>query len=66
MANHRFAPPKAKEPGTGLRAPVGRRKFLGYLVAAPPLVVAAEFTRQTVFAGPSASAPPIPPLPQTP
>ncbi|MFC5951785.1 molybdopterin cofactor-binding domain-containing protein [Pseudonocardia lutea] len=67
MANHRFAPPtKAKEPGTGLRAPVGRRKFLGYLVAAPTLVVAAEFTRQTVFDGPSASAAPIPSVPQTP
>ncbi|GAA1867956.1 molybdopterin-dependent oxidoreductase [Pseudonocardia ailaonensis] len=49
------------------KAPVGRRKFLGYLIAAPTLVVAAELTRQEVFGGPSASAAtPIPSAPQPP
>ncbi|WP_433504439.1 molybdopterin cofactor-binding domain-containing protein [Pseudonocardia halophobica] len=70
MANHRFAPPPTRTPkelGTGRRAPVGRRKFLGYLIAAPTLVVAAEFTRQQVFDGPSTAwAAATPSGPQTP
>lgn len=48
-----------------LRRDVGRRRFLGYLIAAPTLVVAAELTQQSVFA-PSASALPLPSPPQTP
>jgi isoquinoline 1-oxidoreductase subunit beta len=63
MAQHRVAPPPKRE---GLRAPVGRRKFLGYLIAAPTLVVAAELTRQEIFGGPSATAAPIPSVPQPP
>jgi isoquinoline 1-oxidoreductase beta subunit len=63
MAQHRFASPS---PGSGLLATrSSRRRFLGYLVAAPTLVVAAEFTRQSVFADP-ASAAAIPSAPQTP
>ena len=49
------------------RKDVSRRKFLGYLVAAPTLVVAAEVGRQTVFDGfgtPNASAAAIPSPPQ--
>ncbi|TQM03017.1 molybdopterin cofactor-binding domain-containing protein [Pseudonocardia kunmingensis] len=57
QAQHRFASPA--RPGTS------RRRFLGYLVAAPTLVVAAELTRQSVFAEP-ASAAAIPSAPQTP
>lgn len=49
-----------------LRRDVGRRRFLGYLVAAPTLVVAAELTRQSVFGGPIASAIGLPGPPQTP
>ena len=63
MAQHRVAPAPPRE---GLRAPVGRRRFLGYLIAAPTLVVAAELTRQEVFGGPSATAAPILSAPQPP
>jgi isoquinoline 1-oxidoreductase beta subunit len=62
MAQHRFAsPPRA---GSGATA-TSRRRFLGYLVAAPTLVVAAELTRQSVFGGTQAAAA-IPSAPQTP
>jgi isoquinoline 1-oxidoreductase beta subunit len=62
MAQHRFAsPPRA---GSGGPA-TSRRRFLGYLVAAPTLVVAAELTRQSVFGGTPAAAA-IPSAPQTP
>ncbi|SHL32392.1 isoquinoline 1-oxidoreductase, beta subunit [Pseudonocardia thermophila] len=49
-----------------LRRDTGRRKFLGYLVAAPTLVVAAELTRQSVFGAPTANALGLPSPPQTP
>lgn len=43
-----------------------RRRFLGYLIAAPTLVVAAELTRESIWGGPQASAAAIPGAPQTP
>ncbi|TWF80856.1 isoquinoline 1-oxidoreductase beta subunit [Pseudonocardia hierapolitana] len=62
MAQHRFAsPPRAGSGG----AATSRRRFLGYLVAAPTLVVAAELTRQSVFGGTPAAAA-VPSAPQTP
>jgi isoquinoline 1-oxidoreductase beta subunit len=62
MAQHRFAsPPRAGSGG----AATSRRRFLGYLLAAPTLVVAAELTRQSVFGGTPAAAA-IPSAPQTP
>jgi isoquinoline 1-oxidoreductase beta subunit len=62
MAQHRFASP----PRAGAGGPAtSRRRFLGYLVAAPTLVVAAELTRQSVFGGTPAAAA-IPSAPQTP
>ena len=57
---------------SGKRSDVSRRRFLGYLIAAPTLVVAAEVGRQTVFDGAgsssawAASSTPIPSPPQTP
>jgi isoquinoline 1-oxidoreductase subunit beta len=66
MAHHRLAPSPAKEPRTGLHAPLGRRRFLGYLIAAPTLMVAAELTRQEVFGTSTAWADPLPSPPQTP
>jgi isoquinoline 1-oxidoreductase beta subunit len=66
MAHPRLAPPTPSAAGRGVRAPLGRRKFLGYLVAAPTLVVAAELTRQQAFGAPTASAAPIPSTPQPP
>ncbi|MDN5747047.1 MAG: molybdopterin-dependent oxidoreductase [Pseudonocardia sp.] len=54
--------------GTGLSS-VNRRRFLGYLVAAPTLVVAAEMGRQAIWDAPeayAASSRPIPSPPQTP
>ena len=59
MAQHRFASPPRETTGTS------RRRFLGYLVAAPTLVVAAELTRQSVF-GEAQAAAAIPSPPQTP
>ncbi len=65
MAQHRVAP--APRAGSGMLAKdTSRRRFLGYLVAAPTLVVAAEFTRQSVFGGAQAAAESIPSAPQTP
>ncbi|MBW0101737.1 molybdopterin cofactor-binding domain-containing protein [Pseudonocardia sp. KRD291] len=59
--------PAHRAPATALRprppegeGGVSRRRFLGYLIAAPTLVVAAEMGRQTVFGAPEASAAPIP------
>ncbi|MBP2364477.1 molybdopterin cofactor-binding domain-containing protein [Pseudonocardia parietis] len=64
MPAHRApAPERPEEAG---RSHVSRRRFLGYLVAAPTLVVAAEMGRQAVFdSAPQASAAaiPSPPLP---
>ncbi|MEV1292904.1 molybdopterin cofactor-binding domain-containing protein [Pseudonocardia sp. NPDC049635] len=54
------APTRARTP----RSDVSRRRFLGYLVAAPTLVVAAELGRQQLFAPPGASAAAIPSPPQ--
>ncbi|MBN9102219.1 MAG: xanthine dehydrogenase family protein molybdopterin-binding subunit [Pseudonocardia sp.] len=56
--------------GTG-RSPVNRRRFLGYLIAAPTLVVAAEMARETVWPESSpwasvANAAALPSPPQTP
>src|SRR5918992_750723 len=59
MAQHRFASPPRDTTGTS------RRRFLGYLIAAPTLVVAAELTRQSVF-GEAQAAAAIPSPPQTP
>jgi isoquinoline 1-oxidoreductase beta subunit len=59
MAQHRFASTPRETTSTS------RRRFLGYLVAAPTLVVAAELTRQSVF-GEAQAAAAIPSPPQTP
>ncbi|MCW0214859.1 MAG: molybdopterin-dependent oxidoreductase [Pseudonocardia sp.] len=48
------------------RTDVSRRKFLGFLVAAPTLVVAAELGRQSIWGSPEAYAAPIPSAPQPP
>ncbi len=63
MAHHRLASPPKE---TGLHRSVGRRKFLGYLIAAPTLVVAAELGREQIFGAPEASAAALPSAPQTP
>jgi hypothetical protein len=75
MAHHRFAPPRRAAP----RALVSRRSFLGFVIAAPTLVVAAEMT--TGFLGlprpeyfpinhrdpfPFEPKPVVPPIPQSP
>ncbi|MEV1292902.1 molybdopterin cofactor-binding domain-containing protein [Pseudonocardia sp. NPDC049635] len=61
------APAPERPASDGARSSVSRRRFLGYLVAAPTLVVAAEMGRQTLFGGgvpqASATAIPSPPLP---
>ena len=52
--------------GSGLGS-VNRRRFLGYLVAAPTLVVVADVGREAVWGGaPQASAAALPSPPQTP
>ena len=57
---------ESRDSGTG-RMSLNRRKFLGYLVAAPTLVVVADIGREAVFGGaPQASAAAIPSPPQTP
>ena len=60
-------PDPRRDSGTG-RSPVNRRRFLGYIVAAPTLVVAAEMGRQAVWGAPEANASTtaIPSPPQTP
>ncbi|BBF99182.1 MULTISPECIES: molybdopterin cofactor-binding domain-containing protein [Pseudonocardia] len=66
MPAHR-APAPERPASDGARSNVSRRRFLGFLVAAPTLVVAAELGRQTVFGGSvpqaNAAAIPSPPLP---
>jgi isoquinoline 1-oxidoreductase beta subunit len=57
--------PAPDEKVGSLRTP-SRRRFLGYLIAAPTLVVAAELTRESIWGGPQASAASIPGAPQTP
>jgi isoquinoline 1-oxidoreductase subunit beta len=61
MATHRFAP---AEPDTTPTAGFSRRAFLGFVIAAPTLVVAADLTG--VFGTSSAAAAPLPTPPQTP
>ncbi|MDN5914630.1 MAG: molybdopterin-dependent oxidoreductase [Pseudonocardia sp.] len=60
MPAHRA--PTAERPA---RSSVSRRRFLGYVIAAPTLVVAAEMGRQAAFGAPEAAAAavPSPPLP---
>lgn len=60
MATHRFA---TAEPDADRRR-VSRRRFLGFVIAAPTLVVAADLT--DVFGTSSASAAPLPTPPQVP
>jgi isoquinoline 1-oxidoreductase beta subunit len=63
MAHHRFAsPPPAAAP----RAMVSRRSFLGFVIAAPTLVVAAEMTTGFLGLAPTAAADPLVSVPQTP
>ncbi|MBN9792300.1 xanthine dehydrogenase family protein molybdopterin-binding subunit [Pseudonocardia sp. TMWB2A] len=65
MPAHSATAPERPASGDG-RKNVSRRRFLGYLVAAPTLVVAAEIGRQTWFPGvpqANAAAVPSPPLP---
>ncbi|MBW0117054.1 molybdopterin cofactor-binding domain-containing protein [Pseudonocardia abyssalis] len=56
---------ESRDSGTGFMT-VGRRKFLGYLVAAPTLVVVADVGRQAAWGGAQASAAALPSPPQTP
>ncbi|GAA3250149.1 molybdopterin-dependent oxidoreductase [Pseudonocardia petroleophila] len=56
---------ESRDSGTGFMT-VGRRKFLGYLVAAPTLVVVADIGRQAAWGGAQASAAALPSPPQTP
>jgi isoquinoline 1-oxidoreductase beta subunit len=68
MPAHR-APTTRRSPdekaGLG-RHVASRRRFLGYLIAAPTLVVAAELTRESLWGPSEASAASIPSGPQTP
>ena len=68
MPAHR-APTTQRSPdekaGLG-RHVASRRRFLGYLIAAPTLVVAAELTRESLWGPSEASAASIPSGPQTP
>ncbi|MHA6779448.1 molybdopterin cofactor-binding domain-containing protein [Pseudonocardia saturnea] len=62
MAHHRFASPPPAAP----RALVSRRSFLGFVIAAPTLVVAAEMTTGFLGLAPTAAADPLVSAPQTP
>ncbi|MFB9383966.1 molybdopterin cofactor-binding domain-containing protein, partial [Pseudonocardia petroleophila] len=62
MAHHRFASPQPAAP----RAQVSRRSFLGFVIAAPTLVVAAEMTTGFLGLAPTAAADPLVSVPQTP
>jgi isoquinoline 1-oxidoreductase beta subunit len=62
MAHHRFASPEPAAP----RAMVSRRSFLGFVIAAPTLVVAAEMTTGFLGLAPTAAADPLVSVPQTP
>ncbi|GAA3239393.1 molybdopterin-dependent oxidoreductase [Pseudonocardia petroleophila] len=63
MAHHRTAAtPRPARP----RVDVSRRKFLGFVIAAPTLVVAAEMGRQSLGLGPTAVASPLVSPPQVP
>ncbi|RZT83534.1 isoquinoline 1-oxidoreductase beta subunit [Pseudonocardia sediminis] len=61
MPAHRAATTTPRPDRTG----VSRRRFLGYVIAAPTLVVAAEMGREAIMGAPEASAAavPSPPLP---
>ncbi len=75
MPAHRAAtttpPDPRNDSGIG-RSPVNRRRFLGYLIAAPVVVAVAEIGRQSVWPESApwgaavANAAPLPSLPQTP
>jgi len=61
-------PDQRSDSGTG-RSSLNRRKFLGYLVAAPTLVVVADMGQKAIWGAPeayAASSTPIPSPPQTP
>ena len=63
MAHHRTAAaPRPVLPGID----VNRRKFLGFVIAAPTLVVAAEMTTGVMGLAPTAAADPLVSAPQTP
>ena len=62
MAHHRFASPQP----AASRAMVSRRSFLGFVIAAPTLVVAAEMTTGFLGLAPTAAADPLVSAPQTP
>jgi isoquinoline 1-oxidoreductase beta subunit len=72
MPAHRAPSPDCPSPDTEkakTKRPLGRRRFLGYLVAAPTLVVAAEIGREAVFGADPVWAsllPTVPSAPQTP
>ncbi|GEC22948.1 isoquinoline 1-oxidoreductase subunit beta [Pseudonocardia hydrocarbonoxydans] len=62
MAQHHFASPQPAAP----RAMVSRRSFLGFVIAAPTLVVAAELSTGVLGLAPTAAADPLVSVPQTP
>ncbi|MDN5747848.1 MAG: molybdopterin-dependent oxidoreductase, partial [Pseudonocardia sp.] len=62
MGNHRFASSDIK----ASRAQVSRRSFLGFVIAAPTLVVAAEMGTGFLGLAPTAAADPLVSVPQTP
>jgi isoquinoline 1-oxidoreductase beta subunit len=69
MPAHRAATRPRPDPdgGTGTApSSVSRRRFLGFLVAAPTLVVAAELGRSAAFGAPPAWAAALPKLPGVP
>lgn len=59
-------PPDPRHAATTERGSVSRRRFLGYIVAAPTLVVVAGAGQEAIWGAPEASAAPIPGPPQTP
>ncbi len=67
MAHHRTAaPPPARSMAALPRIDVTRRKFLGFVIAAPTLVVAAEMSTGFLGLAPTAAADPLASAPQTP
>jgi isoquinoline 1-oxidoreductase beta subunit len=62
MPTHRAA----ERPRPAHRPDLGRRRFLGYLVAAPTLVVAADLGIQSLWSAPEAAAAGVPSPPQPP
>jgi isoquinoline 1-oxidoreductase beta subunit len=66
MANHRSAAAPKPDLPAFRRVDVNRRTFLGFVIAAPTLVVAAEMTTGVLGIAPSAAADPLVSVPQTP